>query len=229
MLRQPLNRSGLLTNARCLPNRLLQNIVITTVFIGPQDQIINIPIGLYAERSEENEHGNVCLDARNGGLKHGDQIVLGAIDNLDIIGLGDLVIVGTNTLDLYNLLLLDIRTTIAKDHGTILRHALQTHHSPLASHNNEVASIIFRTFSHRPRIDVSLVVELTIFGPDHDGNLSEMNIGKDTDFGFLDAASCMVNEGGGDLDIGIQGGRVGEISLTSIIWEHGVNSTVVLK
>ena len=107
--------------------------------MGTQDQLVDISIGLYAEGSEENEERNVGLDAGNGGPEHGDKIVFWTIDNLHIVGLGHLVVVGSNTLDLHDLLLLDIRPAIAKDHGAILRHTLQTLHGPLPSHDDEVA------------------------------------------------------------------------------------------
>ncbi len=74
-----------------------------------------------------------------------------------------------------------------------------------------------------------LVVQEAVLGPHHDRDLTQMHIGKETDVGFADAVSSMIDECGGDFHIHVQGGGIGKIAKARVVGHHRVNRAVVFK
>lgn len=179
---------------------------------GSKDEFVDIAIGQDAKCSKENHDRNVGLDTRKGGTKHGNELILGMVDDLDGIGFGNLIVVGTNAFDLDDFQLFGGSAAIAEDEGAILGHSLHGNHRTLTSLNNEVASDIFGTLSHVLGVNMELIVKKAVLRSDHNGNLAEMNVGKDANVGFTDAVSGMIDEGGGDLDVDVQRCSVGQIA-----------------
>ena len=54
-----------------------------------------------------------------------------------------------------------------------------------------------------------------------------MNVWEDTDFGLLDTASCMVDEGRSHFYITIQRGGVREILFTGLVGHHRMGGTII--
>ena len=225
VLREPLNGLGLFGNGGGLLDGFLHDIVVTRV-VG-DNEVVNVLVGLDAEGSKENPERNVRLDAGNRGLEAHEEIVLGIVDDFDGVGLGHLVIVGADTLDFHHLLVFDVAPPVAKHKGAILGHALHANHGPLAAHDDEIAANVFGTFTHGLGLPMRLIVQEAVLGTDHDGDLAEVDVGKDTDLGLSDAAAGMVDKGGRDLDVDIQRGRIGVVAEAGVVGEHGMDGAIV--
>ena len=108
-------------NGARLENRLGHDgIVYFFLACGSQDEFVDIAIGQNAECSKENHDGNVGLDARKGSTNHGNELILGMVDDLDGIRFGNLVVIGTNALDLDDFQLFRRGAAVAEDKGAIL-------------------------------------------------------------------------------------------------------------
>ena len=84
--------------------------------------------------------------------------VFGVIHDLDGIGLGHLIIVWANRLDLNHLHIFCRVAIVTENNGAIGGHALLRYNDTLTTANNEVAAIILRAFTERDRVQVFLVM-----------------------------------------------------------------------
>jgi len=178
---------------------------------------------------ERESDGNIHFNARDGGAKHRNELIFGVVYDFDGVGLWYLIIIGADALDLNDFHLFRGDASIAKDEGAILRHSFHRDHCAFTALNDEIAAYVFGTLAHLGRVNVFLVVEKAVFGAYHHGNLAQVYVGKDTNIGFTNAVTRMINEGSGDFDVHVQRGRIGEIAKTSIVGHHRVNGAVVFK
>uniref|UniRef100_A0A6C0BHM6 Uncharacterized protein n=1 Tax=viral metagenome TaxID=1070528 RepID=A0A6C0BHM6_9ZZZZ len=132
--------------------------------------------------------------------------------DFDSIRFRNLVIVGSDAFDFYDFHFLHIATSIAKNKGTIFRHAFHRDHRSLTALNDKVSTHIFGTFTHFRGMNMFLVMKETVFRSDHNRNLSKVNIGKDTHIRFTNTVAGMVNESSGHFDIHIKRGGVRQIA-----------------
>ena len=56
-----------------------------------------------------------------------------------------------------------------------------------------------------------------------------MHIGEHANIRLTNAVARVIDKGGCDLDIDIEGRRIGQIAKARIIWHHGMNGAVVFK
>ena len=212
-----------------LHDRLRHHRVIRGLVLTAQNEFADLSVRQDAQRAKEDDNRDLRFDARDRHTNHRQQLILGMIHDLDGVGLGHLVIVGTDALDLHDLQFFHASTAVAKDKGAIFRHALHGDHRALSTLNNEVASHVFGTLAHRGGRDMLLVVEKTVFGPHHHGDFSQVNMGKDTDVGFADAVAGMINEDRRHFHVHVERGGIRQIAKAGIIGHHRMNGTVVLE
>ena len=134
------------------------------------------------------------------------------VDDFDGIGFRDLVIVGSDAFDFHDFHFLHVAASVAKDKGAIFRHAFHGDHRSLTALNDKVSTHVLGTLAHFRGMNVLLVMKETVFGSDHDGNLSKVNVGKDAHIGFANAVARMVNEGSRHFDIHVKRGGVRQIA-----------------
>ena len=229
VLTDPRQRLLVRLNRRRLHDRLRHHGVIRGLVLAAQNELADLFVRQDAQRTKEDNDGDLRFDARDRHTNHRQQLILGMIHDLDGVGLGHLVIVRADALDFHHLQFFHASTAVAKDEGAIFRHALHRDHRALSTLNNEVAAHVFGALPHRGGRDMLLVMEKTVFGPHHHGDLSQVNMGKDADVGFADAVASMVNEDRRHFHIHVERSRIGEIAKAGIIGHHGVNRTVVLE
>ena len=56
-----------------------------------------------------------------------------------------------------------------------------------------------------------------------------MDVGKDADVGFANAIAGMIDKGGGNFDVHVQGSGIGKIAEAGVVGHHGVNGAIVFK
>ena len=229
VLTDPRQRLLVRLNGGCLHDGLRHHGVIHGLVLTTQDEFADLSVRQDAQRAKEDDDGDLRFDAGNRHTDHGQQLILGMIHDLDGVGLGHLVIIRADALDLYDLQFFHASAAVAKDKGAIFRHALHGDHRTLSTLNNEVATHVFRALSHRGGRDMLLVVEKTVFGPHHHGDLSQVNMGKDADIGFADAVAGMIDKDRRHFHIHVERGRIGEIAKAGVIGHHRMNGTVVLE
>ena len=229
VLTDPRQRLFIRLNGRRLHDGLGHDRVICGFILAAQNEFADLSVRQDAQRAKEDDDGDLRFDARDRHTNHRQQLIFRVIHDLDRVGLGHLIIVGADALDLHDLQFFHASTAVAKDKGAIFGHALHGDHRALSTLDNEVATHVFRALPHRSGRDMLLVVEKTVFGPHHHGDLSQVNMGKDADIGFANAVAGMVNEDRRHFHIHVERGRIGEIAKARIIGHHGVNGTVVLK
>ena len=229
VLTDPRQRLFVRLNRPRLHDRLGHDRVIGGFILAAQNELADLSVRQDAQCTKEDDDGDLRFDAGNRHTNHRQQLIFRVIHDLDRIGLGHLVVVGTDALDLHDLQFFHASTAVAKDKGAIFGHALHRDHRALSTLDNEVATHVFGTLPHRGGRDMLLVMEKTVFGPDHHGDLSQVNMGKDADIGFADAVASMVNEDRRHFHIHVERGRIGKIAKAGIIRHHRMNGAIVLK
>ena len=56
-----------------------------------------------------------------------------------------------------------------------------------------------------------------------------MDVGEDTNIGFANAITGVINEGGGNFDVHVKGSGIGKIAQAGVIGHHGMNGAVIFK
>ena len=226
---EPCEGGLLRANLGGLHDALCEERVEGAVRVGANNEIADVLVLRDAEGAKEDPEGDIRLHAGHGRAEQMNLGILRVVHDLHGVGFGDLVIVGADGLDLNHLHLLCGVAIVAKDDGAIGGHALLGNDDTLAAADDEIAAIVLCAFAECDRGQVLLVVEEAVFGADHDGNLAEMDVGKEALTHFARAALGIVNVRGANTDIHEQRRGIGQIAHTGVIGHHGENGAVVLE
>ena len=101
-------------------NRVEEVVLLGSRVLGAKNELADVQVRHHAESAEQDKQRDVRLDARNGGAQKVDLRVLRVIHDLHCVGLGNLVIVGADALDLNDLHLLGGVAVIAEDERAVL-------------------------------------------------------------------------------------------------------------
>ena len=135
------------------------------------------------------------------------------------VRLGNLLIHGTNRLDLDNLPLLCRIAVIAEDYRSVLRHTLLRYNRALTTTYDEVTTNVLWTLTEIHGMNVLLLSEKAQAAANHDGDLAKMRIREHTLVSCL-ATVLVIRANGSDLDVNGKWRGVGQIAKASVIRKH---------